>query len=91
MKQKANHARSKQKRAKLRLKNIWVKVFTKRWIKQKPKEIKGIPFVGNAKTNAKNIRELSPDNYRRYLDHGFQMKLNQRQKRKLNRQTNNFK
>ena len=44
MKQKANHARSKQKRAKLRLKNFWVKVFTKRIEKSKPKEIKGIPF-----------------------------------------------
>ena len=82
MTHKNNHARSKQKRAKLRLKNFWIKVFEKRWVKAKPKIIKGLPFVGNAKTNAKNIRELSPDNYRRYLDHAHPMRLNQRQKRK---------
>lgn len=80
---KNNHARSKQKRSKLRLKNFWIRVFTKRLEKAKPKEIKGLPFVGNAKTNAKNIRELSPDNYRRYLDHSFHVSLNQRQRRKL--------
>jgi len=49
MKQKANHARSKQKRAKLRLKNFWVKVFTKRidWVKAKKEKLMYLAELGN--------------------------------------------
>lgn len=84
--QKNNHARSKQRRKMLKLKNFFKKVFAKRFEKTLVKP-KGETIEGNAKLNAKNLRVISPDNYRRYLDGSHEVNKNQRQKRKLAAQT----
>lgn len=81
MKQRNNHARSKRKRKFLRLKNFWKRVFSLRLEKkQKSLRIKGKTIFGEAKKQAVLIRSDS------FYDHGFKLKLNQRQKRKLRRQ-----
>jgi len=75
-----NHARSKQKRQKLRLKNFWNRVFTKRAAKTVVKP-RGITITGDAIDVA---MPLDASFYRsgNRRDKG----LNQRQKRKIKRQ-----
>ena len=80
-KQKNCHARSKQKRRKLRLKNFWNKVIEKRLAKKRIK-IPGKTIVGDAIDFAK---PLDASFYRR--GNRKDKTLNQRQKRKLAAQT----
>ena len=75
-----NHARSKQKRAKLRLLNFWNRVFAKRAAKSIVK-IPGRTIIGDAIDRA---RKLDPSLYR--INNRGDKGLNQRQKRKIKRQ-----
>lgn len=79
MKQRNCHARSKQKRAKLRLKNFWARVFNKRAVKKieaiKPK---GKTITGDAIDVA---MPLDASFYRQ--GNRRDRTLNQRQRRKL--------
>lgn len=93
MTHKNNHARSKQKRKKLRLKNFFRSVFDRRLKKrQKAMEPKGKTVVGAAITHAldftgKNFFAANGG----WFDHQHAMNLNQRQKRKRARHSNNYK
>ncbi len=84
MKQHNNHARSKQKRKKLRLKNFWQRVFDQRDEKRlKSLRKKGRTIQGPAKKFAMDYHKLFPDDNGKWLfDHGHAKDLNQRQKRK---------
>ena len=91
MRHKNCHARSKQKRKKLRLKNFWAKVFAKRKDKiKKSHEPKGTTMMGEAKKFARPLPNTLPTGDRiRWgflMDHSHAKNLNQRQKRKLRRQ-----
>ena len=78
--QQNNHARSKQKRQKLRLKNFWSKVFTKRLAK-KTVRVPGVTITGDA------IKVAMPLDASFYRQGNHRDKtLNQRQKRKIKRQ-----
>lgn len=81
MKQKNCHARSKQKRKKLRLKNFLNRVFEKRYLKSRPK-FPGQTVYGDA---IKVAVPLDPAFYRN--GNRRDRTLNQRQKRKLAAQT----
>ncbi len=78
MKQKVNHARSKQRRKTLRLKNFFKRVMDKRFEKKmealKPK---GTTVYGKAASNAIKVDA----SFNRNNHHG--RFLNQRQKRKI--------
>lgn len=81
MKQRNNHARSKQKRKKLRLKNFWNKVIEKRLAKKRIK-IPGKTITGDA------IKQAKPLDARFYRQGNRRDRtLNQRQRRKLAAQT----
>lgn len=97
MKQKTNHARSKQKRKKLRLKNRMQSVVEKRNAKRlKEYEPKGKTLVGEVKKIVPHVNSIlaykndtNPNkriSYGFLLDHDFVKRLNQRQKRKRIRQ-----
>ena len=90
------HARSKQKRKKLRLKNLLRRILEIRLKKhQKANKPRGITITGiHAKEVALHVNQLAPKNYQGFFhvkslfDHGHKLKLNQRQKRKRARQQN---
>lgn len=88
-----NHARTKEKRKKLRLKNFWNRVFDKRREKQqKANEPKGKTFTGPAKRHAIHISMLFPtgDISWNFQNH-HPKDLNQRQRRKRRRQSANYR
>jgi hypothetical protein len=81
MKQSNCHARSRNKRRKhqmrLRLESFWRRVIKNRNNKRmEALQPKGRTIMGDATSQAVLCREAS------YFDHGFVMKINQRQKRK---------
>lgn len=83
-KQRNNHARSKRKRKLLRLQNYWKKVCQSRLEKlSKSKREKQTPIVGRAKDFAVKV-DLAMF---KFLTGGKRRELNQRQRRKLERQT----
>lgn len=86
MKQKNNHARSKQKRKKLRLKNL-MKAIYERAMARRAKNFKprGETFIATEKVRAKDIAILDRDNAK--YDHGHVLRRNQRQRRKKWRQS----
>lgn len=91
------HARSKQKRRKLRLRNRMQSIHQKRIAKKiKEFEPKGRTFVGiKASEVAIHANELAPKDFgglyyrgAKYFDHQHKLRLNQRQKRKRARAGN---
>jgi len=77
---KNNHARSRQKRQKLRLKNFWNKVMQKRLAK-KTLRIPGVTITGDA------VKVAMPIDASFYRQGNRRDKtLNQRQRRKIKRQ-----
>ena len=86
MKHKNCHARSKDKRRKLKLKNFWRRVFEKRTARKlKALKTPGVPFVGVAKKAAPHVSTLFPSGPSSwYFNSGNRRDkdFNQRQKRK---------
>ena len=83
MKQKNNHARSKQKRKALRLKNMQVSIFEKR-VKKKMES-----FKAKGKTFRCDAIDIAVHVDTKFFRHGNRRDrtLNQRQRRKLAAQT----
>jgi len=91
------HARSKQKRRKLRLRNRMQSIQQKR-IAKRMKELqpKGKTLIGiDAVRVAIHTNELAPKDFSglyyragKYFDHQHKLRLNQRQKRKRAKQAN---
>ena len=88
MKQRNNHAKAKRKHAVLKLKAFWKRVFTKRAEKQvAATRPKGRTIKGKAVLIAPHVSELYPKgDYKRLFATGINPH-NQRQRRKLERQT----
>ena len=91
MKQKNNHARSKQKRKQLRLKNFRLKTIINRAEKSVKSNKNGnTPFSVLMAVEVKRNRQIF-DNVQRQKRSGYDNLPNQRQRRKLARQTGNYK
>lgn len=86
MKQKNNHARSKQKRKKLRMKNKMRSIIEKRIQKiEREKKPKGKTIVGNATAHAIDLTNLEYREAIRIAGSNKGIFRNQRQKRKQRR------
>lgn len=88
MPQRNCHARSKQKRKRLRMSNLLKKIHARKLERLRPEPTKGRPYKGKALDIAIPYHELFPDDYGSLYfprtNHG--RNLNQRQKRKAVRQ-----
>jgi hypothetical protein len=91
MKQKNCHARAKRKLKVLKLKAFWRRVIEKRFLKkQKSFKTKGTTITGSSKAIAPHVTEFYPlGEYKRLFARGTQPP-NQRQRRKLQRQTQRY-
>lgn len=89
MTHKNNHARSKQKRKKLRLKNLLTSIRERLLAKiRKAQKPRGITIVGIAKNHAIDLTGANYGLSKSFRDNDFNKTLNQRQKRKRARWAN---